>query len=105
MSDRRAQLAALPKQIARTVMKTIDGQLGAVIVVVLDEIEGGIAMSGAAEFGSCETEEGEQRLVDIVTRLQPAIRGAAGDHAADAGAIAIDRPDLELHVPGGRPKS
>lgn len=105
MSDDRARLAHLAPQIARAIIRDLDGQLGAVVVVLLDEIDGAIAMSAACETGASETEEGGLRILDITQRMQPAIRAAVDEHAADHGATAVDRPDLTLHVPGERPRS
>lgn len=104
-SERRAQLATLCGKLANGVVEGLGGQVGAAMVVLIDEIDGSLVMSGACSGGSTETEIGGLRVLDLAKRLQDAFRRAAAEHAADNNSVSVDRSDLEIAVSGERPKA
>lgn len=104
MSDRQ-RLSDLAAVLAKRIVQGLDGQVGLAMVLLIDEIDGALAVSSAAEGGSTQTERGGEMIVDLSERLRAAYRKAIDEHAAAHGATSVDRPDLQIPFSGERPKS
>lgn len=93
----------------RLIMASVgdDLQPGVAIVILANERpgEGGVVeIDVATECGHASTLSGGLLLVELAKRVNDAVKTVANELAVQRGGVTVDRPDLALHVTGGRPK-
>lgn len=107
MSEGHRQLA---REFLRMIMQSYpDGYLpGMVFVGIVNEnpnVPGGLEIDGSMECGGCFTDEGGKRIVAFSHALRDSFVKISNDVAQASGATCIERDDLEIQVPGERPKA